>query len=327
VGGSVFFGGEEPADFASAGEVSVIGARIGGDLYGENGAFSNPDGTALNADGADISGDVFLRRGFTAFGKVRFPGAVVKGWLHFRGAAHKELRVDLRSARVHTLWDDPRSWPDSGKLELHGFQFQELAPEALKVTAADRIRWLHLQADDQFYTQPYEHLAKVLREGGHDEEARRVLIAKQEDIGKRMSCWRKPFHWLFGHLAGYGYRPWRLLMLTLVVVSVSTVLFTVAERAGVMVPTDSRLQGSGRTGFNPFVYSLDIYIPLLDLGQDTLWTPRQTELVNYGTYRLQRAYGFGRFLLYWSWLAKTAGWIFGTLFAATLTGVIRQQKT
>lgn len=50
--------------------------------------------------------------------------------------------------------------------------------------AASRIRWLDLQDPakygENFWPQPWEHCATVLREMGHTDDARQVLIAKEK---------------------------------------------------------------------------------------------------------------------------------------------------
>jgi hypothetical protein len=66
-------------DFKANGEVRLMGAQIGRDLECDGGTFCNPSlkdvagsGMALNADGIDVRGYVFLRTGFNACGEVRF---------------------------------------------------------------------------------------------------------------------------------------------------------------------------------------------------------------------------------------------------------------
>jgi hypothetical protein len=65
--------------FKANGEVRLMGAQIGRDLECDGGTFCNPplkdvagSGMALNADGIDVKGYVFLRTGFHAKGEVRF---------------------------------------------------------------------------------------------------------------------------------------------------------------------------------------------------------------------------------------------------------------
>ena len=71
--GAVFLNG----DFEAEGEVSLSGARIGGQLACEGGTFQNPDGHAIDAQDAEIKGSVFLSNGFTVEGEVSLSGAQI----------------------------------------------------------------------------------------------------------------------------------------------------------------------------------------------------------------------------------------------------------
>ena len=74
VKGSVFL----RQGFHAQGEVRLVGAQIGGNLDCHDARFENPpregvhdSGRALNADGINVRGGVFLRQGFHALGAVR----------------------------------------------------------------------------------------------------------------------------------------------------------------------------------------------------------------------------------------------------------------
>jgi len=84
------------AAFTAEGEVRLLGAQIGGDLDCSGGVFRNPpqkdvpeSGKALNADGINVRGNVFLRRGFTSEGEVRLLGAQIGGDLDCHGGHFK----------------------------------------------------------------------------------------------------------------------------------------------------------------------------------------------------------------------------------------------
>ncbi|MGA3054523.1 MAG: hypothetical protein ABSD63_09975 [Candidatus Korobacteraceae bacterium] len=86
---SVFLG----AGFTAIGEVRLPRAQIGGDLSCEDGTFTNPSkkdfsrsGIALNADGIDVKGYVFLRKSTTK-GAVRLLGAQIGANLECDGGA------------------------------------------------------------------------------------------------------------------------------------------------------------------------------------------------------------------------------------------------
>jgi len=65
--------------FKAIGQVSLIGAKINGDLDCIAGSFINGSLTALSADRIIVKGSVFLRSGFKAEGLVRLLGASIDG--------------------------------------------------------------------------------------------------------------------------------------------------------------------------------------------------------------------------------------------------------
>ncbi len=115
VGGNVLMKPEFNADgstknkFIAEGEVRLTNAAIGGNLDASGGRFEktsgnalNPDGskneTALNADGIRVTGDIFLRNGFSARGEVRLLGATLGGDLD--ATSGKFIRLDERAPDV-----------------------------------------------------------------------------------------------------------------------------------------------------------------------------------------------------------------------------------
>ncbi|MFZ0246623.1 hypothetical protein [Candidatus Binatus sp.] len=83
--------------FNAEGEVSLIGATIGGDLSATGGTFKNlksdknpnPTGYALSADRIKVTGGVYLRNGFSAEGAVALLGATIGGNLDATGGTFK----------------------------------------------------------------------------------------------------------------------------------------------------------------------------------------------------------------------------------------------
>jgi hypothetical protein len=199
VDGSVFLND----GFRAEGEVWLLGASIGGQLVCRGGVFSNPEGNALHADDAQVGRSAFLNDGFQAEGTVRLLGASIGGDLYCTGgtfhhpsgnALHAdgfqvgggvylddgfraEGVVRLAGGRVGWLLDEEASWPAPGNLRLNGFVYTAIA--AGPTDAKARLAWLARQPLRPFRPQPYVQLANVLRESGHEADAKRVLIAKE----------------------------------------------------------------------------------------------------------------------------------------------------
>jgi adhesin HecA-like repeat protein len=72
--------------FRATGEVSLLGARIGGQLDFSGATLDNPDGPALSSDSLQVDQDMFCREQFAARGEVSLQGAHIGGQLDFSGA-------------------------------------------------------------------------------------------------------------------------------------------------------------------------------------------------------------------------------------------------
>jgi hypothetical protein len=124
------------------------------------------------------------------------------------------------------------------------------------ISARARKRWLALQDParwgKEFWPQPWEHCAKVLREMGLAAEARAVLIDKEirqrRALRARMAWPRRALTWALDRSVGattrYGRRPllavWWLVLFWLIGVGV----FTAVEKAGAIKPNNVLSQRS-----------------------------------------------------------------------------------
>jgi hypothetical protein len=78
--------------------------------------------------------------------------------------------------------------------------------------------------------------------------------------------------------------------------------------------------------FNPFVYSVETFVPLVKLGIGEKWTPNANRgaPLNVGTLGLL---GFprtwGSLLRYYLWFHIIAGWVLTTLWVGGLTGLAK----
>jgi hypothetical protein len=192
----------------ATGTLRLLGAKLGGSLACEGAELdAGRDGDALGADGLSADGAVFLSQ-VKATGTLRLAGAKLGGDLDCVGAVldagpqrHALLTdnadvtgalflrdcrisggVSFGSTRVGTLIDTPESWPRTG-LFLDRFTYGAIAGDGTRTDAASRIDWLKRQRQidltTEFKPQPWEHCARVLREMGHAEAARKVLIEKE----------------------------------------------------------------------------------------------------------------------------------------------------
>jgi len=318
--------------FKAEGEVRLRGATVGGNLVCEEGQFINQGGRAINADGMKVGESVFLRKGFEAKGLVSFVLATIPG--HFCLAdidSPEDTAVDLRSAKIGTLNDRQESWPDSGRLSLYGLEYEEIFHESPR-DSKTRIEWLRLQKG--FWPQPYEQLAKVLRESGDGAGARDVLVAKNRDKAKltKLTFPEKCWYHVLGRSIGYGHKPWVAVPLVLVIILFGSMFFKEGYSHGLVTPLSESAYAEDNTGamtiseiypvFNSLVYSIDVFVPVVDLHQAKYWLPnanRGSELVPTSSAALCT----GGLLLFWLWFEIACGWVLTTLFLVGLTGLVR----
>jgi hypothetical protein len=188
------------------GRIDLGGARLAADLVAVGAVIAAPEAVSLYAEGASVRGDVLLRHariaGETRFDGARCEGALdmtgaslsapgeaafslvgasIKGALVLREGARIDGLLDLRGATVGAMVDDPACWPGPGDLALDRCLYGGFL--AAPADAATRLRWLALQTPqrwrEDFWPQPYRHLAAVLDGMGHNEDADRVLLENE----------------------------------------------------------------------------------------------------------------------------------------------------
>jgi hypothetical protein len=317
---------ERAQDFEAEGGVYLIATTIGGDLECKGGRLvsKRKDVPALNAEGARISGAVYFDEKIVAEGMVRFTHASVARnfeWKDFESC--NKATLDLRFTKVGTLLNDryAQGRPSQGNLFLSGFNYDEIDEEA-SPEAVVQLGWIHLQPTEQFLSQPFEHLAAVLRNMGRQEEATKVMVAKNESEAEHTPLrWDRIGDWIWfrvGWLIGYGYRPMRALWISLVIISLGVLLF----QAGYLSRVVAQSSDKAHTKFNSIVYSLETFVPLLKLGISESWSPNpyRKGTLKLGRLSLPMSGGILRIYL---WIHIILGWLLTTLWVGALTGLVK----
>ena len=286
-----------------------------------------------------MAGNILLREGFKADGRVCLGFANVGMGLACTSVnPDTKMTLDLRAAKVGTFWDDAASWPDCGDLFLDGFVYERLDDHAPR-DAASRIKWLRLQPADQFLPQPYEQLAAVFKKEGLEEDAKKILIAKNEDparLRQMHNIFRKAWHYVKMVTIRYGYRPWYALIHAAIVVLLGWGLFWCGNQFGLISPSTTfayvqyadppNSLPAGYPTFHSFVYSLDVFLPIIDLHQESHWLPHR-DTFDRGPYLPVLVRWSWRVLecsLQWyMWAQIMIGWLLTSLFIAGFTRIIR----
>jgi hypothetical protein len=293
--------------FSAKGDVRLPGVEIGGDLACVD---------------AKISGAVIADT------------AVIKGTFFWVRIDPKETALDLSNASVGSLVDDKGSWPTNGNLDLDGFVYGRISVDPKD--AKTRLCWLARQKS--FAPQPYRQLAKVLRDEGNDAGARRVLFEMEDLRRAQEDPWYvRPWGWILRGTIGYGYYPGLSLAWLLFFVLLGWPFFRCAYFSGDIAPTDKEAYHCFQNDHHPpayyerfyaSIYSLEKTFPLIKLGQVDLWHPAPNRPPpNPATANPPCPFASwlisAEFLRLFGWLQTVVGWFLATLFAAGVTGVVR----
>jgi hypothetical protein len=360
--------------FKALGKVEANRARIGGNLDCRSGTFTSPPGQA--------STDLAAPRGEFSEDALSIVNANISGAILFAPANAREGSdavfngsIDLKSARAQALVDSEGSWPN-GKggrrvrgglrdvIHLDGFEYERFAGNA-PIDAERRKDWLYCQTDAHlgrdFKPQPFEQVVKVLKAMGHEDDAKRIAIAKQRlKIRQRLWNWRRPrgmaealiVRLTSGALIGYGYRPQRALFLMLIVGLAFGAYFRIAAEQGMFAPRDPQMflapgfekcrpaEGGNWTKcagvpdvglkfaeyppFNPWIYSFDVLLPVFDLKQVAYWVPRENEVEIKTPLQALETIKVPAHATTWLILFETIfGWLGSLLVVAGFSGLVK----
>ncbi len=340
--------------------VSLFRTKIGGSLDLSGAHVSGADTDSISAQEARIGGDAEFDQGFATDGMVDFRLARIGQSLSFKDARFfgtgangldaervqisgplywdgisrtPHTILDLADTTAQSLYDDRESWPAEGNLDVDGFVYAAIIGGP--ATAGERLQWLALQPAG-YRPRPYRQLAQVLREEGRDEGAVDVLIAQrvaQRRFG-HMSVGESLWNVILEATIGYGYRPLRALWWIAGFVILGAILFGAGYRMRVITPTEIEayraFAESGDTPphyppFNALVYSLENFLPVVDLYQGTFWRPN----IRHHATRAHRSDSAdsgvltATILRWYLWVHILAGWILTPLLFAGLSGLIR----
>jgi hypothetical protein len=315
--------------FSANGQVLLAGAMIGGDLSCEGGQFTHETDSAILADALKVDGDVTLStrffddhnvaEQFVAKGQVTLTNATIGGSLNCMGAkiVNDELvalkarclrvtrsitfdsetvirgAVDLRRAAVGELHDVGFEWP--ARVFMRRFVYDSLyhPSQPSKADVKKRIRWLN---DRSYSPQIYNQLAQVYRSEGYDEYAESVLISKE--WAQRTKPWDKLKGFVLWVTVGYGFSPLRILIWLGALEVLGGILFTIFHE-------DIRPRNANAAPFQPWLYTLDLLLPVINLKQRDFFIPESTGL----------------------WLSVVftiTGWILGTVLAIGVVHMIKR---
>ncbi len=219
--------------------------------------------------------------------------------------------------------------PLAGWVDLHGISVSRWVFSGSEDWDSEtRLRlfsaWLRRQLP-HYSAHPYENLAKALKAEADENAALRILIQKEDDVGlaQNLPLWKRFWRGLLRYTVGHGYRPEWALGWILAFIALGAFLFDLGYREGVMAPasTDVLVQEMYQKyreipkdypTFSAWAYSIDAFIPFLDLVLEHYWIPNAN------------AGWCGCLLRIYLWIHIIAGWFLSTIFLTAVTGIIRK---
>ena len=338
VHGGIFF----DKNFEALGKVSLSSIFVGGSLYLINARIESAGESVdclLDLKGSEIA-VVFV------FQKMLVP---VDG-------------VNLEGARIKYLADDFSSWGDG--INFGSFYFDFFEGAGLAVSAEERSQWLEKQKSisspyrSQFNERPWRNVIDALVRSGLPEPAVQVGMRFEslKYFGtKRLltlhisRCFERSLKALLGFfsyvLIGYGYKPWRLLGWFVFFWFAGGCLYWYAALDRSILPSSPLVylnkelaRDCGDTWvlckslpdshsvFSPFVYSLDVLLPVVDLDQEKNWTMKTPGMKEKFLDEIFINWSFGHLLRFMYWFQVIFGWGSGLIFVAMITGLLKRQE-
>ncbi len=192
---------------------------------------------------------------------------------------------------------------DTCSIVLNGFVYRHLVNprgtadvdnDGITPVWSARLLWLDSQPGcdlvEHFKPQPWSQLAKTLLLEGYEDDARRISIERRVSYryskGPRKA--ERAVSSILHLLADYGYNPWKTIVWCIVFIAAFGGIFHVASLnclepgchdATVYVPVVAGDVVTSETGdiakiypaFGAWHYSLDLFIPIFDLGMESYW--------------------------------------------------------
>ena len=327
--------------FSAEGEIRLLGATIKGDLDCNEGIFRNITGTALDARRMDVGGafiwqtkekpkgDINLQHAKVAQMEDAMESWPLQGKLHIDGFEYSSLSgysTQLSpEERLHWInLQYPEAYqPDTEPIEnkepiMRYWPFSWFRSKYNKIIKSLPSRIYIPPKNAKYRPQPYEQLAKVLRAMGHENDARDIYIAKQEALRKNVDISpRKRFwYWFLFHTIEHGWKVSKVIKwYVLPTIVFGSIVFFFADYLELMVQSKATFFSKPKTeypGFNAIIYSLDSFVPFLNLHQEDYFSIHPHSFLQ-------------KFFKLYLWAHIIAGWVFSTLAAVALSGLKRKE--
>ena len=341
--GSIFF----DKNFHAVGKVCLSGVVVDGSLQISQASIecgSGPSEYLLDLKGASIAVALLLRDMILPVNGVNLEGATVK------------YLVD-----EYLAWGDGLNF---GSFYFEFFQGVGLRVSASERSSWLRKQKQSESLDvSHVNAQPWMNVVNALARSGLPEHAVQVgmdfeslkyfgekkIVRPEESKNKFRGVFGRIFKRFLGLLScvliGYGYKPWRLLGWFVFFWFAGGSFYWYAALEKNILPSAplvylnnelseeckanwvlcESMPGS-HSAFSPFVYSLDVLLPVVDLDQEKNWTMKTPGMKEKFLDEIFINWSFGHLLRFMYWFQVIFGWGSGLIFVAMITGLLKRQE-
>ena len=331
---------ENSQPFEARGRLNFLTAIIGGSFFMSNARLApGPDYEGLLKRGGPIVINLQQARISNALALRNIGALEDEPAEHLLDSEATPVRgwFLLAAMQVNTILDDVKTgWPAAGYLSVEGATYTRIRHIDGGDITSERIAWLRRQFPEgipdsaSFRPQPYEQLARVLRQEGLVREANAIAVEK---IRMRLAArvdrlWARLFPNLLMVISKHGYSTGRAMLSLLIFVLFGAAMYATAlfifqqpflpiENSPEPVNYEFAFglaqlaTERGCPGLDVLHFALDAAMPVIDLGQDLRcrFTPE----------------GPGRgFWLFLHSAYVIIGAALSAVVVLTLTGVLRQ---
>jgi hypothetical protein len=219
----------------------------------------------------------------------------------------KNCQLDFSGLKIGGLLDISHArWPESRKEnKIHGMEFRDVIPTKAE-TFLELLNMSELDPD------AYNSVERFLRGSGHSDDAKEIGMARVQRQRKAefsflgIGSWLGS--WFLYILVGNGYAPERSLYWALAIIVVGSFVFR--ENRMLYLREKPAGDASGlrkNTPYSSFLYSLDLFVPAVNLGVANLWEPKPERTG----------------LFHWMYIQKTLGWILVPIGILAFSGFIK----
>ena len=231
-----------------------------------------------------------------------FHRTVFNGWVDF-GHAEVGGNFEPTQAQFNAAY---RSTNFTGmKADVADFSLARFANSYL----LDAMSYRELKADSpttfvndaHYASDAYANLESFLKRQGKESEADSVYIAQKRRERNGLNLPGKVGSFLLDFLVGYGRRAWLVFIWSALCVAAAWLVF---RRRQDMEPLKPEY---AERPYSPFWYSLDVFLPFVDLQAAGFWAPRKDR----------------RFARHYIAIHTLLGWILIPIGLAAISGLVR----